>query len=480
MEARQHARVLTSSGTEAADEAREPRFQDWARFVTFRPPLYFRPRDLAQLKHFLTVLRQGVFRPTSLRVLGGLHSCSEICVSDATIDVSGMPRTIEFSADNSLVTVSTNWHLHDFLLALSERGKSLSATGGTDEQTLAGLISTNTVPATPRHSLWDLLEWVEYLTIDEADGSVVEQRVSRTEPAFPAVIGSLGAIGILTKAQFRLIDEPYFETVQKIVKLKEVLSDVAETSQKHEFWRIDWIPDTDEGWLWAATRVPRADPNGDYAVEQAETILKSVFGLLHTLESAGPLLDNAMRLLYSIITRTYGVTRASGPLRNMLPVDRRAPLHVAMAEWSFDPAELASVMQHCREYFHLKGWPNLPIEIELTKTDDYFMSPWNWPGLDYIVKLNFMYLTDISDTASGREVILTHLHGLWDHLLQSGVQLKAHWGKINFMDHAFVCDNYRFDQFKPYIRQLFLNKYLTERFYPTPLLDLPGRSEPRS
>ncbi len=76
-------------------------------------------------------------------------------------------------------------------------------------------------------------------------------------PPSPPSIGSLGAIGILTRVQFRLIDEPYFETVQKIVKLKEVLADVAQTSQKYDFWRIDWIPDTDEGLLWAATRVRR-------------------------------------------------------------------------------------------------------------------------------------------------------------------------------------------------------------------------------
>jgi hypothetical protein len=364
--------------------------------------------------------------------------------------------------------VSANWHLHDFLLALSAHGKSISATGGTDHQTLAGLISTATAPATPRHRLYDLLEWVEYLTIDEASQSVVEQRVSKTDPAFSAVIGSLGAIGILTKVQFRLIDEPYFETIQKIVKLKEVLTDMAQTSQKYDFWRIDWIPDTDEGLLWAATRIPQADPNGDYSDDQAENILKSIFNLLDKIESAGPLLDTAMRLVYRGITLTYGETKASGPLRNMLPVDRRAPLHVAMAEWSFNPVDLNRLMACCTDYYQHKGWPNLPIEIELTKTDNYFMSPWNWPGLEYIVKFNFMYLTDISGTASEKADILAHLRGLWDHLRQANIPFKAHWGKINFMDYQFVCDQYRFDQFKPFIRSMFLNPYLTDRFNPMP------------
>ena len=468
MKTTQHSKAIVApNAEEAADEAREPMFQDWARFVSFQPQLYFRPQDLSELKGCLTAMHQGAFGPRHPRVLGGLHSCSEICASDTIIDVSDLPQTIEFDADHTLATVSTNWHLHDFLLALSAHGKCISATGGTDHQTLAGLISTTTAPASPRHALYDLLEWVEYLTLDEASQSVVEKRVSKTDPAFPAVIGSLGAVGILTKVQFKLIDEPYFETVQKIIKLKEVLTDVAQTSQKYDFWRIDWLPDTDEGLLWAARRIPQADPNGDYPDDRAENILKAVFNLLDKFESAGPLLDTAMRLIYGGLALTYGETKVSGPLRNMLPVDRRAPLHVAMAEWSFDPADLNKVMASCREYYRLKGWPNLPIEIELTKTDPYFMSPWNWPGLDYIVKFNFMYLTDISGTAAEKENILTHLHGLWDHFMQAGIPFKAHWGKINFMDAEFVRDHYHFDQFKPFICPLFLNEYLTDRFPPT-------------
>ena len=446
----------------------EPTIQDWARFVAFQPRLYFRPQDLDELKGFLSGVQQGIFKQRTLRVLGSLHSCSDICVSDVIVDVSDLPKTIEFSADNTLVTASANWSLHDFLLALSARGKSISATGGTDPQTLAGVISTNTAPATPWHTLYELLEWVEYIAIAEDSQAVVEKHVDRADPAFPAVIGSLGAIGILTRVQFRLIDELYFETVQKIVKLKEVLADLTLTSQKYDFWRIDWLPDTDEGLLWAATRIPVADPDGDYPAHQSENILKALFKTLEKIESAGPLLDDAMRVVYAALAFTYGETKASGPLRNMLPVDRRTPLHVAMAEWSFNPADLNRLMERCKEYFRQKGWPNLPIEIELTKTDNYYMSAWNWPGLDYIVKFNFMYLTDVSETGDRRAEILAHLHGLWDHLIQSGIPFKAHWGKINFMDYQFVQDHYEYARFKPFIRPVFLNRYLTERLNPAP------------
>jgi FAD/FMN-containing dehydrogenase len=449
-------------------DAHEPIFQDWAQLVTFQPELYFRPQSLDELKGFLKAISEGAFGRRIPRVLGSMHSCSDICVSDAIIDVSDLPQTIEFNQDHSVVTVSANWHFHDFLLALSEYGKSISATGGTDEQTLAGIISTNTAPATPRTTIYELLEWVEYITLDEVSGAVVEKRTSKNEREFAGVIGSLGAIGILTRVQFRLVDELFFETSQKIMKLKDFLTDLAATSRKYDFWRIDWIPDSDHGLVWTARQIPeeQAEVDGDYATDEAENILMAIFKVFDQVEAAGPLLDNAMRLLYSGLALGYGETKASGPLRNMLPVDRRAPLHVAMAEWSFNPADLNRLLESCRTYFEHSGWPNLPIEIELTRTDNYWMSAWNWPNLEYIIKFNFMYLTDVIETEAERGLLYAHLQGLWEHFQQDGIPFKAHWGKINFMDPDFVRQNYDYESFKPLIRPIFLNKYLAERFDP--------------
>ena len=66
--------------------------------------------------------------------------------------------------------------LRDFLAALGRRGKSVTATGGTDHQTLAGLISTGTAPASARWALYELLEWVEVVTVDASTGRAVERR----------------------------------------------------------------------------------------------------------------------------------------------------------------------------------------------------------------------------------------------------------------------------------------------------------------
>ena len=65
------------------------------------------------------------------------------------------------------------------------------------------------------------------------------------------------------------------------------------------------------------------------------------------------------------MARTYDERNFTGPLRNMLPVDRRAPLRVAMAEWSFRPQDLQRVLGECEQYFGEHRWPNIPTEIEL-------------------------------------------------------------------------------------------------------------------
>ena len=74
-------------------------------------------------------------------------------------------------------------------------------------------------------------------------------------------------------------------------------------------------------------------------------------------EPAAELKTEAQQVLYKVLTFTYSESRATGPLRNMLPVDRRAPIHVAMAEWSFRPPDIHRVRGECEAYFEQQGSP---------------------------------------------------------------------------------------------------------------------------
>jgi FAD/FMN-containing dehydrogenase len=442
--------------------------EDWAQLISFRPDLVLQPTSMDELKAILERVHRGELGNGRVRVPGSLHSCAEIVVSDAVLDTSALPKTMDFEAGNTAVVASANVTLHEFLAELGRRGKSVTATGGTDHQTLAGLISTGTAPASSRHALYELLEWVELVTVDAATGRAVERRISRGDADFPAVVCSLGLLGVLTRVRFRLVDELYFSVVQKILHLDDVLADLDATSAKYDFWRVNWAPKSEKALLWAATAVPReqSKPDGDYPTDRSEQVLDVVFEVLDKLADVGPLLNRTLEVVYDVMTFTYKESHDTGPLRNMLPVDRRAPVHVAMAEWSFRPQDVSRVIGECQSYFDEHGWPNIPTEIELTRVDGNLMSPWNWEGLPYIVKFNFMYLTEVCTKPGEKEAIYAHLRGLWEHLEAAGVPFKAHWGKINFIDPEYVRRNLGFDAFRPLITPMFMNAYLAERIGP--------------
>ncbi|MFE8600325.1 D-arabinono-1,4-lactone oxidase [Archangium violaceum] len=453
--------------------------KDWAGIVSFEPGLQLSPSDQGTLRAALDSIKDGVHKGKRIRVPGGLHSCAKILVSDAILDLRSLPKDpLQFSNDDKTVTVSANWTLHDFLEELgTKKNKSITATGGTDEQTLAGLLTTNTAPASSRFAIFETLEQVKYVTYDAGTGAAGDKVVSRGDPEFSSVVCSLGAIGIITQMQFSLIDQPFFETVQRIAPLDEVLGDLDETSRKFDFWRIDWLPKMDMGLLWTATQVPGSPANehGDYPPDVAVTALQFIFERLDdfTRGRSGPLLGLLEWFVYVVMAAIYPTTKVTGPLRNMIPVDRRAPFRVAMAEWCFHPDDLTRVRNECKAFFRRRGWPNLPIEIELTKTDDYHMSSWNWPELkgegnkNYVVKFNFMYLTDVCKNQDELDLISIHLLGLWEHLTQAGIQFKAHWGKINFIDHDFVNTHYPgYGAFKTHTHDEFKNAYLDERLPP--------------
>jgi D-arabinono-1,4-lactone oxidase/FAD binding domain len=439
--------------------------EDWACLISFDPGLVLRPASIDELKGTLERIHRGEVGNGTVRVPGSLHSCSEIVVSDAILDTSGLPKSIELDAGGGAVEATANVSLHEFLAELGRHGKSVTATGGTDHQTLAGLISTGTAPASSRHALYELLEWVELVSVDEATGQAAERRIARGDADFPAVVCSLGLLGVLTRVRFRVVDELHFEVVQRIVELGDVLADLDETSRKYDFWRVNWAPKSDKALLWAATAIPRdeSDPEGDYSTDQSEQVLDIVCKVIDKLAGTGPLLNMALEAVYDVMTLTYGKKEAKGPLRNMLPVDRRAPLQVAMAEWSFRPQDVNQVIGECRRYFDGHGWPNIPTEIELSRVDGSLMSAWNWDGLDHIVKFNFMYLTEVCTEPGEKEAIYAHLRGLWEHFETAGVPFKAHWGKINFIDPDFVARNHDFGAFRPLVSPMFMNDYLKER-----------------
>lgn len=440
-------------------ESPQVAISDWARMVNFSPYAYFRPQTFDQLKSILATLVADEANFGRIRVVGGQHSCSEIFQSDIVIDTAALP--LEFSVDGNQVVASAWMHAHEFLYRASEHGLSLTALGGTDAQTLAGLISTNTAGATVHTSVYELVDWIEYLAPVGAGLDV--RRVCLTDPEFNALVCSLGCMGFISRIGFTLVPQLFFRGAFTLESNADILGDIAATNAAYDFWRIEWLPKNDsQCLLWSAKALKSAPIDGDYPVDQAEEFLENFVKKDETVPAEGAFLNAALDQSYQQLAKVYEPLVGEGPMRFIVPCDRRAGLRCAMAEWSFDPKDIVRVQDVCRTYFNGNKWPNLAVEIECTRTDDYLMSPWNWPGLPYIVKFNFQYLTLYLNDA-GKAAIYDHLKGLWDSLNQADIPFKAHWGKINFLTPSDVAARYHWSKFKPYVHPAFVNPYLAQR-----------------
>lgn len=450
---------------------------DWSNFVECQPDYFFRPATLPEMQSILVMFAEGNFGERQLRITGGQHSCSDIFASEVVIDPTAM--ALEFSAtknpDGSGTVIASAWmHAHEFNRRAGAAGLSLTALGGTDAQTMAGLISTNTAGATIWHSVYETLQWVEYIA-PETKWQV--QRVEASETNFQGVVASLGAIGFLTRVCFDLVQQRYYTGTFQRARLDDVLGDLDATCNKYNdgFWRIEWMPNSKgsaDCLLWTAMPYDGPPPppgQDDYPIDGTEVLVKKVMALDNDLLSNGPFANWELRDAYWGIMKVYSPMKATGPLRNIIPCDRRAELHCAMAEWSFHPADLPKVLKICTDYFDGKDangkdrhWPNLPIEIECTRADTFWMSPWNSGSAKYIVKLNFQYLTDfLSDDE--KALVVPHLQGLWDALIAAGITFKAHWGKINFLTPDLVSKLYQPTDFLKMVSPLFMNPYLQAR-----------------
>lgn len=444
-----------------------PTLSDWGQVLSFTPSAYFTPVSVEDLQALLTALLHLPSDGKSLRFLGGQHSCSDIFKSETVIDTSQLPLEFEVTPNaggGSCVVASAYMHAHEFLFRAAKYNLSLTALGGTDAQTLAGLISTNTAGATARASVYELVEWVEYLTPASDGQSFILKRVTSTDSDFNAVVCSLGCIGFLVRVAFNLVEERYYNATFEVKQLSDVLGDVAKTCAAHDFWRIEWIAKADWGLFWHADQLSGRgiDPLGDYPEDTSEATLRTALQFDDEVLGSGPYFNVMLEAVYNKLKSIYVANTSIGPMRHMIPVDRRAQLHVAMAEWSFNPADLPRLMQVCRTYFDTNKWPNLATEIECTRTDTHHMSPWNWPGLPFIIKFNFQYLTDFLSDDEKADMI-RHLQGLWNALEAADIPFKAHWGKINFLTPEKVARDYQLAAFLPHIQPLFLNDYLRTR-----------------
>ena len=120
-----------------------------------------------------------------------------------TIDLTGFNKMIAFDDTSGLLTVEAGVILGDIIEAVLPRGWFPSVTPGTKFVTMGGMIATD-VHGKNHHKHGSFGNFVEWLDVMTADGSVL--RCSRTEnpDLFAFTIGGMGLTGVILRAAIRL------------------------------------------------------------------------------------------------------------------------------------------------------------------------------------------------------------------------------------------------------------------------------------
>jgi len=461
-------------------------YLDWSKSLAMTPQEVYAPTSLKELHRLLET-------NDHVSIVASGHSSSEIWRNGTVITLDEMQpreiRDVSTTGDFSRVEIPAWMTLREVLVLLGKQGRSLTATGGTDEQQIGGLIATNTAPATKERVIYESIEEIKYTTKEKPDN------VANSTASLKALICNMGILGVVTSVTWKTIPDEGYRVIQRIKKVDELVELMAhgqnfvnnedgDNTKEYAFWRFDWIPDRDFALLWAAREVntvsdPNYLPNGDYTADYKEPFSMHIYEFIAKgTAPKSPFLDKAMSAIFDAMERVYELETKQntfyGPLRNMLPVDRfsNENVYCAMAEWAFHPKQIKEVVDLYRKYFSEHEWPNLPIEIEYVKSDGYYMSPWNSDSIgeaigeatEFLVKINTMwYIPSKAEGPGIRPQVENHAKGIWIVLKENNIPFKAHWGKINFTSPEDAIKLYDFDAFSPKIQQQFVNSYINTR-----------------
>ena len=179
-------------------------FMNWARRFRYTPERFVRPATEQEILDL--VKRSG-----SLRVFGSAHSFNAGVVSGGALvsldDYSGL---IHKNRAAKQITVKSGTRVRDVVELLLEEGWAFRALPSHDAQSIAGILSTD-VHGTGRD--WGFVsESVTRLELVDGRGETHECRPG--DDLFRAVIGGVGAVGVITSVTVQAVER--FSVEQRV------------------------------------------------------------------------------------------------------------------------------------------------------------------------------------------------------------------------------------------------------------------------
>lgn len=138
------------------------------------------------------------------RGLGRAYGDSALLPDGIVTDCTGLDRFIAFDAESGLLTCEAGVSFADIIKVFLPRGWFLPTTPGTKFVTVGGAIAAD-VHGKNHHRVGSFGNFVEWIDLLVADGSVVRCSRSAEPELFFATLGGMGLTGLILAAAFRLV-----------------------------------------------------------------------------------------------------------------------------------------------------------------------------------------------------------------------------------------------------------------------------------
>ncbi|HVS63264.1 MAG TPA: D-arabinono-1,4-lactone oxidase [Thermoanaerobaculia bacterium] len=224
------------SGVEGGVEGGGVEWSSWSGRIQCRAREIVRPASEEEL---IEVLRRAV---PPVRVVGSGHSFTGLCAtSGILISLDRMQGLVEVDPVRRRATVLAGTVLHRLGPLLREQGLAMENLGDIDRQSLAGAIATGT-HGTGRE-LGNLSSQVTGMRLVTASGRVVD--LGEDDPRLAAARVSLGALGIATRIELRLLEAYRLHERRSLHPAEEILPRFEQLAREHRHAEIFWTSKRD-------------------------------------------------------------------------------------------------------------------------------------------------------------------------------------------------------------------------------------------
>lgn len=426
-------------------------WNNWARTAACSPSEILKPRSEGEV---LDIVRRTAEAGKTLRPVGSGHSFTPLAqTNQAMLDLSGMSGLISADKATQRANAWAGTRLYDLTRLLHSEGLAPENLGDIDVQTLAGAVSTGTHGT--GISFGNLATQVSAITLANGKGELVLCSENTHPEWYQAGRISLGAMGVLTQMELRLVPSSHMEYVSVAAHIDETLDKLDEHISGNRNFEFYWFPYTQTAQLKFIneTQAPIAD-NPVMRFLNKQVIENNVFFALSEIGHHFPGTTKQMAKACTLgLTRERIVNFA-----HRIYATQRLVRFNEM-EYNIPIAAFKTVFKQLVARMEEKNYPIFfPWECRFVRGDDQWLSPAYGRDSAYIAIHTY-------HKYKGAEAFFRDMESIFrEH------EGRPHWGKMHYRRASDFAQIYpKWDDFL-HVREtfdpkgIFLNPYLREIF----------------